>query len=116
MLQLRRGYLVTAGFVFVSTLVLFFLTLNRSIPFWDSGEFIATSYLLGIPHPPGTPLYVLIGRLFAMLPFGNTEAQLNFLSVLPSAIAVWLTFLVTVRFMRIVQNRKGERTQSDEII
>ena len=114
--ELRRGYLVTAAFVFLTTLVVYFLTMNRSIPFWDSGEFIATSYLLGIPHPPGTPLYVLIGRLFAMLPFGNVHAQLNFLSVLPSAIAVWLTFLVTVRFTRIVQSRKGERTRSDEII
>jgi tetratricopeptide (TPR) repeat protein len=113
---MRRGYLITAAFVFVSTLVVYFLTMNRSIPFWDSGEFIATSNLLGIPHPPGTPLYVLIGRLFAMLPFGNVSAQLNFLSVLPSAIAVWLTFLVTVRFVRIAQATKGERTQTDEII
>src|SRR5689334_21999857 len=107
---MRRGHLITAAFVFVSTLIVYFMTMNRSIPFWDSGEFIATSNLLGIPHPPGTPLYVLIGRLFAMLPFGNVSAQLNFLSVLPSAIAVWLTFLVTVRFVRIAQATKGERT------
>jgi len=39
------------------------LTVTPSIPFWDSGEYIATSFILGIPHPPGTPLYVLIGRL-----------------------------------------------------
>src|SRR5258708_7409978 len=116
MSEMRKGYLATGAFVLVATLVVYFLTMNRSIPFWDSGEFIATSHLLGIPHPPGTPLYVLIGRIFAMLPFGNEYAQLNFLSVLPSAIAVWLTFLVTVRFVRIAQSKKGERTQSDEII
>src|SRR5258705_8377506 len=114
--SLRKGYLAVAAFVFLSTLAVYAITVTPSIPFWDSGEFIATSHLLGIPHPPGTPLYVLIGRLFAMLPFGNVEWQVNFLSALASAVAVLFTFLVTVRFMRIAQARKGERTLSDEVI
>ncbi len=114
--SLRRGYLMVAAFVFLSTLAVYALTVTPSIPFWDSGEFIATSYLLGIPHPPGTPLYVIIGRLFAMLPFGNVEWQVNFLSALASAFAVLFTFLVSVRFMRIAQARRGERTVSDEVI
>ncbi len=114
--SLRKGYLAVAAFVFLSTLAVYTAGVTPSIPFWDSGEFIATSAVLGIPHPPGTPLYVLIGRLFAMLPFGNIEFQVNWLSALASAIAVLFTFLVTVRFMRIAQARKGERTTSDEII
>jgi tetratricopeptide (TPR) repeat protein len=114
--SMRKGYLAVAAFVFLSTLAVYSITVTPSIPFWDSGEFIATSHLLGIPHPPGTPLYVLIGRLFAMLPFGNVEWQVNFLSALASAVAVLFTFLVTVRFMRIAQARKGERTVSDEVI
>ena len=32
-----------------------------TVPYWDSGEFIATSYILGVPHPPGSPLYLIIG-------------------------------------------------------
>ena len=52
---LRRGYLAVAWFVFLSTLVAYTLTVTTSIPFWDSGEFIATSYILGIPHPPAQP-------------------------------------------------------------
>ena len=59
---------------------------TTSIPFWDSGEYIATSYILGIPHPPGTPLYVLVGRLFAMLPFGNVHLMVNWLSAVASAL------------------------------
>ena len=113
---LRKGYLAVAAFVFLSTLAVYTACVTPSIPFWDSGEFIATSHVLGIPHPPGTPLYVLIGRLFAMLPFGNVEFQVNWLSALASALAVLFTFLVSVRFMRIVQAKKGERTTSDEII
>ncbi|MEP7027543.1 MAG: DUF2723 domain-containing protein [Candidatus Eisenbacteria bacterium] len=114
--SLRKGYLAVAAFVFLSTLGVYTVGVTPSIPFWDSGEFIATSAVLGIPHPPGTPLYVLIGRLFAMLPFGNVELQVNWLSALASALAVLFTFLVTVRFMRIAQARKGERTTSDELI
>ena len=114
--SLRKGYLAVASFVFLSTLAVYAITVTPSIPFWDSGEFIATSHLLGIPHPPGTPLYVLIGRLFAMLPFGNVEWQVNFLSALASALTVLFTFLVGVRFMRIAQARKHERTVSDEVI
>ena len=93
---LRKGYLATAWFVFLSTLAVYTLTVTHSIPFWDSGEFIATSYILGIPHPPGTPLYVIIGRLFTMLPFGNVYLAVNWLSALASALAVLFTFLVTV--------------------
>jgi tetratricopeptide (TPR) repeat protein len=115
--SLRKGYLAVAAFVFLSTLAVYAITVTPSIPFWDSGEFIATSHLLGIPHPPGTPLYVLIGRLFAMLPFGNVEWQVNFLSALASAMAVLFTFLVGVRFMRIAQaHRRENRTVSDEVI
>src|SRR5205823_2817531 len=63
---------------------------------------------------PGTPLYVLIGRIFGMLPFGNVALQINWISSLATAIAVLFTFLVTVRLMRLSQ--KGERTTTDEII
>ncbi|MDD4857369.1 MAG: DUF2723 domain-containing protein, partial [Candidatus Krumholzibacteria bacterium] len=71
--------------------------------FWDSGEFISVSYILGIPHSPGTPLYVLVGRVFTMLPLPMSVAQkVNFLSVTFSALAVLMGYLVmvgTVRFM-----------------
>ncbi len=116
---MRKGYLAVAWFVFLSTLAVYTLTVTPSIPFWDSGEYIATSYILGIPHPPGTPLYVLIGRLFSMLPFGNVHLAVNWLSAFSSALAVLFTFLVTVRFVRLAQARahlQDERTVSDEVI
>src|SRR6185436_7140175 len=99
--SLRKGYLAVASFVFLSTLAVYAITVTPSIPFWDSGEFIATSHLLGIPHPPGTPLYVLIGRLFAMLPFGTVAYRVNWLSALSSALAVMFTYLLTVRYLRM---------------
>jgi tetratricopeptide (TPR) repeat protein len=116
---MRKGYLAVAWFVFLSTLGVYFATVTTSIPFWDSGEFIATSFTLGIPHPPGTPLYVLIGRIFSLLPIGNVHLAVNLLSAVASALAVLFSFLVTVRFMRLAQTRHstgGQRSASDEVI
>ena len=66
--------------------------------FWDTGEFITCSYILGIPHPPGAPLYLLMGRLFSLLPIApDIGMRLNILSCLFSAAAAYFTFLILVR-------------------
>ena len=65
--------------VFWVALAVYARTLTPTVPFWDSGEFIATSYTLGIPHPPGTPLYVMIGRLITLLPTATIAVRVNFL-------------------------------------
>jgi tetratricopeptide (TPR) repeat protein len=108
------GHRAAAALVFLVTLVVYTLTLTTSVPFWDSGEFIATSYVLGIPHPPGTPLYVLIGRLFAMAPLHSVAYSVNWLSALASSLAMLFTFLLTVRFIRHTQG--PERDAADEVL
>jgi hypothetical protein len=100
--------------VFLGVLAGYTITCTTSCPWWDSGEFIATSHVLGIPHPPGTPLYVLVGRLFSLLPFATVAWRVNWLSSLASALAVLFTFLLTVHLLRLCQGR--ERTDADEIV
>ncbi len=90
---------VATGLTLVA-LIVYCLTLTPTVAFWDSGEFIATSYVLGIPHPPGTPLYVLIGRVFTLLPVAlSVAAKVNLLSAVTSALAVGLSYLTTARIL-----------------
>ena len=99
---LRRPQLLISSGVFLVTLGVYITTLNPTTPFWDAGEFITTSHIVGVPHQPGTPLYVLMGRVFDIF-FGSadiTQASMhtawavNFMSAFFSALAVALIYLI----------------------
>jgi Protein of unknown function (DUF2723) len=96
----RPPYAAAAG---VALLVLFgyVLTLAPGVTFWDAGEFIAAARVLGIPHPPGTPLYVMIAHVWGMLvPIGEFAVRTNFLSALLSAAGAGCFFLVAHESLR----------------
>jgi len=72
-------------------------TVQPTVPYWDCGEFIACAATLSVPHPPGTPFFMLIGRLFAMLPIGGEVAwRVNLLSALSSGFAAMVAYYVIV--------------------
>ncbi len=101
---LRRPHVLIAAGVFVLTLGVYMATLGPTTDFWDCGEFITTSHIVGIPHQPGTPLYVLVGRVFDVIlgspditkPAMRTAWAVNFMSAFFSALAVMFIFL-TIR-------------------
>ncbi len=73
----------------------YLLSLAPSVTFWDAGEFIAAMKTLGIPHPPGTPLFVMMGHVWGMIfPFGEFAFRTNLLSALFSAAGAGCWFLV----------------------
>ncbi|HYC32479.1 MAG TPA: DUF2723 domain-containing protein, partial [Gemmatimonadales bacterium] len=77
------------------------LTLAPTVTFWDAGEFIAAAHSLGIPHPPGTPLFVLIAHVWGRLvPIGEFAYRTNLLSAVLSAGAAGLFFLVVHESLR----------------
>jgi hypothetical protein len=93
---------VLAFFVFLLSFVTYYRTIAPTVSFWDCGEFIACSYILGIPHPPGAPLYLLIGRFFSMIPWIEDIAlRVNLISAIVSALTVSLTYLIIVRLLQI---------------
>ncbi len=89
--------------------VIYLRTMAPTLSFWDCGEFIATAVTLGIPHPPGAPLYLLLGRLFSMIPlFGDIGARVNVISTLASAVTVMLTYLIIIRLITLYRQRDGD--------
>lgn len=79
---------IVATVVFVLALTLYVATMCRTVFWWDTGELAANANILGIAHRPGFPLYVVVGRLFCLIPFGDIFYRINFLSALTAAVAL----------------------------
>ena len=100
--ELRPPYR-EAAIAGVLVFALYATTLARTTAFWDTSEYIATGYILGIPHPPGNPLFVVLARAWAVLlaPLGLTVAvRINLFSAMMSAGAHAMWFLVVHHILR----------------
>src|SRR5262245_62250244 len=98
-LDYRPSYLA-ALLVTLATLVLYMLTMAPSTAMWDTSEYIAAAYTFGLPHPPGNPLFVIVGRVFSVLPVaGSVAARINVLAALSSAVAAGMWFLVAEQIL-----------------
>src|SRR5881296_4257827 len=96
----RPPYLV-AGLVALGALILYVATLAPTTQFWDTSEYIAAAYVLGIPHPPGNPLFTIIAHTWGLLPLAAGYAmRINLLAAATSAVAAGCWFLVGERLMR----------------
>jgi hypothetical protein len=91
------------------------LTLEPTVSFWDCGEYIATSANLEVGHPPGAPLFQMLGAFFAMFALSADKIALmvNFLSVFSSAFTVLLMFWsLTILLKKLISNQKELSTNN----
>ena len=106
----RRTNMWVAWAVFAFTIMIYMFTQARTMSFWDSGEYATCISILGVPHPPGNPFYILFGRAFISL-FGwiASDAVLAaFISCLTSAFAVMFTYLITVKLSSMFKIKAWE--------
>src|SRR5262245_57200893 len=93
-------YQWAAGTV-AGALLLYILTLAPTTQFWDTSEYIAAAYTLGIPHPPGNPLFVLMAHVWGMIPWVQGYAErINLFAAATSAVSAGCWFLVGERWLR----------------
>jgi len=98
-LDYRPSYLA-AGIAAALVLILYVVTLAPSTAMWDTSEYIAAAYILGLPHPPGNPFFVLIGKFFTLMPIAGTiAARVNILAAVSSAVSAGMWFLITERVL-----------------
>jgi hypothetical protein len=94
----RHPSYLAAGVASALVFALYLLTLAPSAALWDAGEYVAAACGLGIPHPPGNPLFVLIGRVTCLVPIAPNQAmRLNVLTAAAAAASAGVWFLVAER-------------------
>ena len=104
----------TGWIVFIIATIVYWLAVEPTASYWDCGEFIAVSYKLEVPHPPGAPLFLLIGRLFSFLAGGhvlNVAYWINIISVLSSGFTVlFLFWSLTLFGKKLLKVESGKET------
>jgi MFS family permease len=110
---------ITGWVMFAVALLTYWLTMEETASYWDCGEFIAVSYKLQVPHPPGAPFFLLLGRMFSFLAFGDVTQVaywINFMSVLASAFTILFLFWTIVLFGRKMIGSPTDKDLTDNQI
>jgi hypothetical protein len=79
---------------------LYFLTAARDIVVGDTGELITAAVSLGVAHPPGYPLFTMLGHLFSWLPFSSIPFRVNLLGVVCGTLTAWAVYFTAFRLTR----------------
>jgi hypothetical protein len=92
---MKRFDSALALLLFIASFVLYVRTLAPSLLYGDSAEFQTIAYTLGVGHPTGYPIYVLLAKLFTFLPAGDIAYRVNLFSAFSAALTVTLVYLIT---------------------
>ncbi len=108
---------IAGWFIFAIALITYTLTLEPTVSYWDCGEYISTAVKLEVGHPPGAPLFQMLGAFFAMFTSDVTEIakMVNFMSALASAFTILFMFwTITILAKKLVKN-PNDLTKSKSI-
>ncbi|MCF8321763.1 MAG: DUF2723 domain-containing protein [Flavobacterium sp.] len=109
---------ITGWFAFAFALTTYSLTVEPTMSFWDCGEYIATAAKLEVGHPPGAPLYQMMGAFFAMFALDNQHIALmvNMMSVFSSAFTIlflfWSSSMLLKKVIVRIANSSSEKKES----
>ncbi|HVN56719.1 MAG TPA: DUF2723 domain-containing protein [Bacteroidales bacterium] len=107
----RRWNNITGWVIFVISSLVYILTLEPTVSFWDCGEFILSAFKLQIGHPPGAPLFLLLGRVASLLAMGNTSKVsviINGMNALFSGLTIMFLFWTITHLIRRLYRSEAE--------
>ena len=106
---------ITGWIIGLVACAVYVLTMEPTGSLWDTGEFISCAYKLGIPHPPGAPLFIMLGRLFTLFTPGDAAIGVNLLSALSSGFTIMFLFWTITHFGRRLVQKADEELQGNQL-
>jgi hypothetical protein len=94
----KHGNLLASGSLILVTGLIYLNTLAPGVFGFDSAELATGVFTLGIVHPPGYPLYLLLGKIFSLIPIGNLAYRLNLMSCFWGCVTIWLVYKIIDMF------------------
>jgi Protein of unknown function (DUF2723) len=115
-MSFKRINNITGWLVCIIACSVYILTMEKNGSLWDCGEFASSAFKLQVPHSPGAPFFVLIGRLF-MAPFGpeNAATGINLMSALSSGFTILFLFWTITHFAKKLVCKAGEELDAGKI-
>ncbi|MFN0276152.1 MAG: DUF2723 domain-containing protein [Chitinophagales bacterium] len=109
---------ITGWLIFFVALISYTLTMEASVSWWDCGEFTAAADKLQVVHPPGAPIFLMIGRIFILFASSpeKVPVMMNFFSALSTAFAVLFCFWITTRLARKIIIGDTEVTKANTVL
>ena len=115
--KFKKWNIILGWITFVIALITYSLTIEPTVSAWDVGEYIATSVKLEVGHPPGAPLFQMLGAFFAMFTSENSEIakMVNFMSALASAFTILFMFWTITNLGKKLSLKTGKITDGSYI-
>jgi hypothetical protein len=116
-MNFKRTNNIVGWIICVIACIVYLMTMEATGSLWDCGEFISSAYKVQVPHPPGAPLFVLLGRLFTIpLSPKNAALGVNTMSALASGFTILFLFWTITHFARRIMVKAGEPISREKMI